>query len=315
LCPSSLLQNTPPKYSGYSKMGLMKTTLWIGAVCCFLTLLQSSMLIFQHRRNWVNPKQQRRIVLIIAMVPIFALNAFISLLVLRGSKNVGQHAPEWIDLLLDGAKECYESVVISSFLELMFEYTGCLTTPQGVPDTLKGVEVHLPFPLGFFCGVDHWVFDKEVAEKLRKWTMQFVYVRPVLSILTLVATAFGIYESLIVWLPISVALNISMSVAIYALMLFYHSFEQQLSKGKQRPLAKFLCIKGVVFFCFWQGVVVQILEAVGVISAGKFFGLAEKSTMIQDALVCVEMAFVFAPLHMYSFSFDDYRGERDKKSQ
>lgn len=293
----------------------MKQTFCIGAVCCCLTVLQSAVLIFQHRRNWVNPDQQRRIVLIIAMVPIFAINALTSLLILRGSKAGGQHAPEWLDLLLDGAKECYESVVIWSFLELMFHYTGCLTTPQGVPDTLKGVEVHLPFPLRFFCGADHWAFDKEVALKLRSWTMQFVYVRPVLAVLTLGTTAIGIYESSFVWLPISVALNVSMSVAIYALMLFYHSFEQQLSKGKQRPLAKFLCIKGVVFFCFWQGMIVQILEAVGVISAGSFFGLAEKSTMIQDALVCVEMAFIFAPLHVYSFSFDDYRNEKDKKAQ
>merc|ERR1719277_2629928 len=93
---------------------------------------------------------------------------------------------------------------------------------------------------------------------------------------------------------------------MYALILFYHAFEEQLSLGKQRPLAKFLCIKGVVFFVFWQGFIVEALEAAGIIHAGHFFSLADKTTLLQDALVCLEMAVIFAPLHVYSFSYEDY---------
>merc|ERR1719203_928244 len=143
--------------------------------------------------------------------------------------------------------------------------------------------------------------------------MQFVYVRAAMAVLTVVTTVVGIHEHVYVWLPITVVLNISMTVAFYALMLFYHSFEDPLSKGRQRPLAKFLCIKGVVFFCFWQGIIVQILEWVGVIMPGKFFDVKDQSHMIQDALICFEMAFIFAPLHVYSFSFQDYQDEKSAK--
>merc|ERR1711972_1063907 len=160
---------------------------------------------------------------------------------------------------------------ILSFLELMFNYTGCLTAPNGVPDELKGVELHLPFPLPIFYGTSHWNFDKDVAEKLRRWAMQFVYVRIAMSVLTVVTTIAGVNEHFLVWFPITVLLNISMTFAFYALILFYHSFEDPLSKGRQRPLAKFLCIKGVVMFCFWQGIIVHVLEWVGVIMPGKFF--------------------------------------------
>ncbi|EOD36833.1 hypothetical protein EMIHUDRAFT_201087 [Emiliania huxleyi CCMP1516] len=307
-------------------MGMMRTTFWVGAVSCGLTLLQSGRLIAKHRRHWHNPQQQRCIVVIISSVPIFAVNAFVSLLILRGSKTVGLHAPEWLDLVLDGAKECYEAFGIWSFLELMLSYTGCVSAPNGaavgVPDKLKGVEVHLPFPLPLFCGASHWTFDRRVADRLRRWAMQFVYVRPILAVLTITATGLGVYEKVWVWLPISVALNVSMTVALYSLLLFYHSFERELSRGNhwgahasdcanrhQRPLAKFLCIKGVVMFCFWQGIVLQLLEAAGVVRAGHFFDLAERSTMIQDALVSLEMCLIFAPLHVYAFSADDYLEE------
>jgi len=62
-------------------------------------------------------------------------------------------------------------------------------------------------------------------------------------------------------------------------------------------------------FCFWQGIVLQLLEAAGVVRAGHFFDLAERSTMIQDALVSLEMCLIFAPLHVYAFSADDYLEE------
>jgi len=287
-------------------MGLSRNALAIGSVFCLLAVIQSAFLALQHVRNWTKPAQQRKILIIVAMVPIFALNSLASLMIMRSSKKVGQHTPEWVDMVLDGFKECYEACVIWSFLELMLCYTDCLAKPGFVPDGLKGKELHLPAPLPWFCGTDHWVFDAAIAEKLRWWTLQFVYVRPVMSIAIVAVTALGIYEHIAVWLPVSLVLNVSVTIAVYALMLFYHAFQEQLSQGYHRPLAKFLCIKGVVFFIFWQGIVVEVLEATGFIKTGKFFDLAEKSTIIQDALVCLEMGLLFAPLNAYSFSYLDY---------
>ena len=50
------------------------------------------------------------------------------------------------------------------------------------------------------------------------------------------------------YLAITVALNVSVTLAVYALILFYHAFAEVI--GDRNPLRKFLCIKGVVFATF-----------------------------------------------------------------
>jgi hypothetical protein len=43
--------------------------------------------------------------------------------------------------------------------------------------------------------------------------------------------------------------------------------------------------------------------------AGHFFSDFEKAAAVQHMLVCVEMGLVFAPLHIYAFSYSDYAGK------
>ncbi len=74
-------------------------------------------------------------------------------------------------------------------------------------------------------------------------------VRPVVSILIVILELLGWYEGAITWIC-SIILNISVSLAMYSLILIYHVFHNELIPRK--PLAKILCIKGVVFFSFWQ---------------------------------------------------------------
>ena len=84
---------------------------------------------------------------------------------------------------------------------------------------------------------------------LKYWTWQFVVIRPVCSILMITLQLIGVYPSWVSW-TFTIILNVSVSLALYSLVLFYHVFYKELAPHK--PLAKFLCIKGIVFFCFWQ---------------------------------------------------------------
>jgi hypothetical protein len=64
-----------------------------------------------------------------------------------------------------------------------------------------------------------------------------------MSMVTVAMEMGGVYDEWWAWMPVSILMNISVSLAVYALLLFYHAFDEMLDKKRQRPLAKFLCIK------------------------------------------------------------------------
>lgn len=72
------------------------------------------------------------------------------------------------------------------------------------------------------------------------------------------------------------------------------------------PMPKFLCVKGILFFSFWQATVVSLLASVGVIKRfGPYTDKEHISLGLTDTLICLEMPF-FAIAHLVAFSQQDY---------
>ena len=67
------------------------------------------------------------------------------------------------------------------------------------------------------------------------------------------------------YLYLTLIYNVSVSVALYGLFLFYEATKPILAKYE--PVLKFLTVKSVIFLTFWQGVLLAIFEEVGVIQA------------------------------------------------
>lgn len=91
--------------------------------------------------------------------------------------------------------------------------------------------------------------NHQTLRLLKNWTWQFVVIRPICSVLMIALQVIGIYPSWLSW-TFTIILNLSFSLAMYSLVIFYHVFAKELEPHK--PLSKFICIKGIVFFCFWQ---------------------------------------------------------------
>ena len=71
-------------------------------------------------------------------------------------------------------------------------------------------------------------------------------------------------------------------------------------------MPKFLCVKGILFFSFWQSIGISILVAAGAIShLGPYTDTERISVGLTDTLICFEMP-LFAIAHLYAFSFKDF---------
>lgn len=71
-------------------------------------------------------------------------------------------------------------------------------------------------------------------------------------------------------------------------------------------MPKFLCVKGILFFSFWQAIGISLLVAAGAIKRlGPYTDSEHISLGLTDCLICIEMPF-FAWAHLYAFSFKDF---------
>lgn len=272
-------------------------TLLASTFCVMLTMHFSGQLLTEHLLSWKKPKEQKAIIIIILMAPIYAIDSFVGLVDFQGSKA--------FFMLLESVKECYEALVIAKFLALLYSYLNISISKNIVPDDIKGREIHHSFPMTLFQ--PHTVrLNHHTLKLLKYWTWQFVVIRPICSILMISLQLLGLYSSWVSW-TFTIILNISVSLALYSLVVFYHVFAKELTPHK--PLAKFLCIKGIVFFCFWQGVVLDILVALGIIRSHHFWLDVEHiEEALQNALVCVEMVF-FSAFQKYAYSATPYRDD------
>nr|XP_011461975.1 PREDICTED: transmembrane protein 184 homolog DDB_G0279555-like [Fragaria vesca subsp. vesca] len=108
-------------------------------------------------------------------------------------------------------------------------------------------------------------------------------------------------------------LDIQGSKAFFMLLDSIKECYEALELEPHKPLAKFMCIKGIVFFCFWQGVVLKILAAIGIIRSHHFWLDVEHiNEAIQNVLICLEMV-VFSVLQQYAYHVAPYSGDVETK--
>ncbi|XP_057429207.1 uncharacterized protein LOC130722481 [Lotus japonicus] len=283
-----------------SKMNPRQLTTVGSAFGAMLSMHFTTQLLSQHLFYWKNPKEQRAIIIIILMAPIYAVVSFVGLLDIEGSKE--------FFTFLESVKECYEALVIAKFLALMYSYLNISISKNIVPDEIKGREIHHSFPMTLFQ--PHTVrLNHHTLKLLKYWTWQFVVVRPVCSILMILLQLIGLYPTWLSW-TFTIILNISVSLALYSLVIFYHVFAKELAPHK--PLAKFLCIKGIVFFCFWQGMVLDGLASFGILQSLPYkLDVEHVEEAMQNMLVIIEMV-VFSVLQQYAYHVAPYSGEVEK---
>ena len=145
---------------------------------------------------------------------------------------------------------------------------------------------------------------------------QFVLIKPLLAVMSIILLYYdlygeGEYNLKKGYIYITLIDNLSVTVAMYCLVLFYYTVKEELKGFK--PIPKFLCIKSIILFTFWQGIIIGVCAYLGIINGDMERGWSEENvtTGLQDFLICFEM-FLLSILHRYSFGVKEYEREREE---
>ncbi|KAG9019517.1 hypothetical protein FRB90_001179 [Tulasnella sp. 427] len=285
----------PPTESDHgSGSSLSPEILLTSGIATLVACVVTATSIWLQLKNYRKPVLQRMVIRIMIMVPLYAVSSLIALFSLEAA------------FVIDAIRDIYEAFVIYCFFHLLVAYLGgersLLITLYGRPP-----KPHL-FPVNIFKrefdGSDPFTFLW-----IRRGIFQYVYIKPTLAAVTLILKASGVYNegnltasSGYLW--VSIIYNVSICVALYCLAIFWVCINEDIKPF--RPMPKFLCVKGILFFSFWQAIGVSILVSAGLIThVGPYKDAEHISLAITDALVCFEMPF-FAIAHTFAFSYTDY---------
>uniref|UniRef100_A0A7S3Z2W0 Transmembrane protein 184C n=1 Tax=Lotharella globosa TaxID=91324 RepID=A0A7S3Z2W0_9EUKA len=106
------------------------------------------------------------------------------------------------------------------------------------------------------------------------------------------------------YIYVTIITNVSQIWAMYCLALFYVACKVEL--GPIRPVGKFMVVKAVVFFTWWQSVMLALLVKMDWIHRNGEFSTEDVVNGTQNLLICLEMLLA-AMAHRYTFPVRDFR--------
>ncbi|XP_033630580.1 transmembrane protein 184B-like [Asterias rubens] len=274
----------------------------IAGVFAWAAILITCHQIYKHLRHYTCPGEQRWIIRILFIIPIYAFDSWLSLLFF---------SQDHYYVYFDSVRDIYEAFVIYNFLSLCYEYLG---GESSIMSEIRGKAI---IPTSWFCCtccLHGRTYSIGFLRFCKQSTLQFCFIKPIMVLITLILLPFGKYSdgNFAVgdgYLYITIIYNISVSLALYAMFLFYFATRDLLSSF--RPVPKFFMVKSIIFVSFWQGVLLAILEVGGAIKplevegAGETVQAGTVSAGYQNFLVCVEMFFAAIGLHL-AFPYSTY---------
>ncbi|KAF7326047.1 hypothetical protein MKEN_00455600 [Mycena kentingensis (nom. inval.)] len=267
----------------------------IAGVSALITTCITLWSVWRHFRSYTVPREQRQIIRILYMPMVYAIISFFSYRFFRDYTYYS---------LVEIA---YEAVTITAFLMLIIEYVASSSSTRTAEGAMARKDKR-PLPFPFCC----WRYRPTKAYFLYtvKWSvMQYVIVRPLCSVAGIVCEYFHIlcetegFNPHFASVYLSSIAFVSITIALYGLLLFYGLTKEELNN--RRPLAKFMCIKLIVMFTFYQAFVFKLLEG-KVIKATNYWTETNITNGLNALAICIEMVF-FAIGMAWAYPVSEYR--------
>lgn len=265
--------------------------------------------ILGHLTQYNCPRTQVYVVRILWMVPIYSITSWLAM--------------RWIEyaVLFETVRDAYESYVLYSFLQFLIEVLGgeesliCLLKDKSPTRGFHmwGLQWFMePWLMGqpMRRANDHVVqWESPFFRSCKLGVLQYVLTKLLCAAAILIMEGMDVYnEGTFSWqsgyLYVCIVTNISQCWALYCLIFFYYATKTEL--GPIRPVGKFLAVKALVFFTWWQAVSVSVLVQIDFIKDydEKHNGEAV-AKVIQNYLICIEM-FLAAVVHTVVFPHSEY---------
>ncbi|KAJ1675927.1 hypothetical protein EV182_000314 [Spiromyces aspiralis] len=308
----------------------------ISGLCALVATVLALVLIGLHIRHYNVPTEQRYVIRIILLIPIYSIVSWLSYRFYR-------EAP-----YIEAARDLYEAFVIAFFMLLILNYLGFERGEhtkkleeyynRGAANSTKYDEAEAA-AAAKEAELDEKMMDTDAAAVSNssvphKWVfpfnflvlnptsertiffivlgiLQYCVIKPILTVVIIVTHKYGVYcpESMSpkyanVWVMV---INFtSVTVAMYYLVQLYMILKEPIKD--RRPLMKFLSIKLVIFFSFFVGVVLTFLGSNNfhVIHDSRLWTKDNVIDGLNALFICAEMV-IFSIFYFWAFSYKEYK--------
>ena len=202
---------------------------------CILTVLVSFREIYMHLTNFYRPDIQKYVVRILFMVPIYAVQSWLSLMFFTER------------LFIDTLRDLYEAFVIASFVYLMIELLGGETALAEIFDQKDEHYSFHPFPMNYV--MKPWKMGEQYLFECKYGALQYVVFKVLATILIAILEPLGLYREgsfsfRYGYIYISFVINLSQTYALYVLVKILHATHHELQTPVDwNPLGKAACVK------------------------------------------------------------------------
>ncbi|PNY23637.1 Transmembrane protein [Tolypocladium capitatum] len=268
----------------------------IAAACTLLAVVISLYLIWMHALHYTQPREQRYIIRILFMVPVYAIAAFLQL------------QWYWHAIYFQVISDCYEAFAIASFFALLCHYVAPdLHSQKAFFREMRPVKPWV-LPVNWFaacCGGQRGPW--RTPESGLTWfnivwigIYHYCFVRVATTISAVVAQLLLLTPTA----QIIVISALAVTVAMFCLIQFYVQLREPLAEHKL--FIKIVAIKLVVFLSFWQASAISVgTSTLNIVHPNDVLAYPDLKVGIPALLLCVEMA-CFAIMHLWAFPYAPY---------
>ncbi|KAJ3106968.1 hypothetical protein HDU97_005249 [Phlyctochytrium planicorne] len=277
----------------------------VAGTCAFAGCVISFYSMLLHLKNYRRPDLQRMTLRIMLMyvfcervffgtevvrVPIYAIASFVSL--------SSRYLSDYIDMVRDlyELNQEQKAFVIYTFFTLLVNYMG--GERELIASLVDKPRTPHIWPLNLFLPpVD--MSDPHTFLWIRRGVLQFAVLKPILSILSVLFKISGVYhEGYVAWNSVYLWISLGYNASCSGDLREY------------RPFPKFVCVKAIIFFSFWQGLALSFLVWAGVVKGKEEKYSANNIALaLQDLLILLEIV-PLAFLHWHAFPWEDYDDSR-----